>query len=308
MRNYLPITIFVALISLTAAASSPQLVRILPRGGQRGSEVVLSFDGQRLNDAQEVFVYEPGVTVTKIEQPIDKAKIGKEVKVTVKIAPDARLGEYQMRLRTASGISELKTFWVGALPEMAEKEPNNDFKTPQPIPLNVTVNGVIENEDQDYFVVEAKKGQRITAEVEGMRLGEAPFDPYLAILDENRFELTADDDSPLLRQDAVVSIIAPKDGKYVILLRESAFGGSGNSYYRLHVGTFPRPRVVFPLGGQTGHTVDVQYLGDAAGPIKETIKLPDQANENFELLCTQNGQIAPSPNHFRVMDFPSVNG
>ena len=34
-------------------------------------------------------------------------------------------------------------------------------------------------------MVEAKKGQRITAEVEGMRLGESPLDPYLAILDEN---------------------------------------------------------------------------------------------------------------------------
>ena len=293
--------------SITADAASPQLVRILPRGGQRGTEVVLRFNGQRLADAQEVFVYEPGVTVTKIEQPIDKAKAGKEVKVTVKIAPEARLGEYQMRLRTASGISELKTFWVGALPEIQEKEPNSDFKTPQPIPLNVTVAGIIDNEDQDYFVVEAKKGQRLTAEIEGMRLGEAPFDPYLAILDENRFELTTNDDSALLRQDSVVSIIAPKDGKYVIQLRESAFGGSGASYYRLHVGTFPRPRVVYPLGGQVGQTVAIQYLGDVAGPISQSIKLPDKSEDNFELFCMQDGQTSPSPNHFRVSDFPSVN-
>ncbi len=293
--------------AFTASAASPQLVRILPRGAQRASEVVLTFEGQRLADAAEVFIYEPGVTFTKIEQPIDKAKAGKEVKVTVKVAPDARLGEYQMRLRTTSGITELKTFWVGALPEVAEKEPNNDFKTPQAIPLNVTVNGVIDNEDQDYFIVEAKKGQRLTAEIEGMRLGEAPFDPYLAILDENRFELAANDDSSLHLQDSVVSILAPKDGKYIILLHESAFGGSGNSYYRLHVGTFPRPRVLFPLGGQVGQTVDLQYLGDVAGPIKQTIKLPDHPAEKFEFFCTQDGLTSPSPNYFRVSDFPSVN-
>ena len=35
----------------------------------------------------------------------------------------------------------------------------------------MTVNGVADNEDVDYFVVEAKKGERITAEVEGIRLG-----------------------------------------------------------------------------------------------------------------------------------------
>ena len=36
--------------------------------------------------------------------------------------------------------------------------------------------GVVDNEDIDHFVVEAKKGQRITAEVEGIRLGITLFD------------------------------------------------------------------------------------------------------------------------------------
>ena len=34
----------------------------------------------------------------------------------VKIAADCRLGEHAFRLRTATGLSELRTFWVGALP------------------------------------------------------------------------------------------------------------------------------------------------------------------------------------------------
>ena len=118
---------------------------------------------------------------------------------------------------------------------------------------------------------------------------------------------TTNDDNALLRQDSVVSIIAPKDGKYIIQLREIAFGGSGNSYYRLHVGTFPRPRITYPLGGQTGQTVAIQYLGDAAGPFTQNIKLPDHPIDNFELFAEQDGRIAPSPNHFRVSDFPSVN-
>jgi hypothetical protein len=297
----------VGLLAQAAHAASPQLTRILPRGGQRGTEVELSFDGQRLADAQEVLIYEPGITLGKPEQPADKKLEGKQVKVTAKIAPDARLGEYHLRLRTATGLSELRTFWVGALPVVQEKEPNSDVRTPQPIPLNVTVAGVVDTEDQDFFVVEAKKGQRITAEIEGIRLGESPLDPYLAILDENRFELATNDDNALLRQDAVVSILAPRDGKYILQLRDSAFGGSPASHYRLHVGTFPRPRVVYPLGGQVGQTVSVKFLGDVRGPIEESIKLPDRPSDNFELYCTQDGQSPPSPNHFRVSDFPSVN-
>ncbi|HEY7115099.1 MAG TPA: PPC domain-containing protein [Tepidisphaeraceae bacterium] len=293
--------------ALSARAASPQLSRILPRGAQRGSELELTFEGQRLGDAQEIFVYEPGVTIGKLVQPTDKKVAGKQVKATAKVDPEARIGEYHMRLRTASGISELQTFWVGRLKVIEEKEPNSDFKTPQPIPLNVTVAGVIENEDQDYFVFEAKKGQRVTAEIEGMRLGGAPLDPYLAILDENRFELTANDDSALLRQDSIVSIVAPKDGKYILQLRDSAFGGSGNAHYRLHVGTFPRPRVVYPLGGQVGQAVKVKFLGDVSGPIEQTITLPDKPNDNLELYASQDGQMSPSPNHFRVSEFPSVN-
>ena len=50
----------------------------------------------------------------------------------------ARLGEHGFRIRTATGISEFRTFWVGAFPVIDEKEPNNAFDTPQPIPLNVT--------------------------------------------------------------------------------------------------------------------------------------------------------------------------
>ena len=45
------------------------------------------------------------------------------------------------RVRTASGISELRTFWVGALPVDEEKEPNSEIATAQKVPLNVNVVG-----------------------------------------------------------------------------------------------------------------------------------------------------------------------
>ena len=131
------------------------------------------------------------------------------------------------RLRTATGISELRTFSVGAYPEISEAEPNNDFETPQPIPLGTVVNGVADNEDIDYFVVEVVKGQRLSAEVEGIRLGITHFDPHLSILDTKRFELATSDDRALVKQDGQCSIIVPEDGKYIIAVRESAYAGNG---------------------------------------------------------------------------------
>src|SRR5438309_1001780 len=147
-------------------SASPSLGIIQPRGAQRGTEVVVTFNGGRLADAQEILVYYPGITVKKLEVVNDA-----QLKVTFTIAPDCRLGEHAFRVRTATGISDLRTFWIGALPVVDEKEPNSDFAVPQPIALNSTVHGVVDGEDQDYFVVECKKGQRLSVEVEGMRLG-----------------------------------------------------------------------------------------------------------------------------------------
>jgi len=96
-------------------AASPLLSSITPYGGQRGTEAVVTLSGARLADAQEVFAYYPGVTIKKLEVVNDA-----QVKVTFAIAPDCRLGEHVFRLRTASGISDARTFWVGALPSVEE--------------------------------------------------------------------------------------------------------------------------------------------------------------------------------------------
>jgi hypothetical protein len=282
-------------------ASSPGLGSITPRGGQRGTEMAMLFSGARLSDAKEILFYTPGFSVTKLEVVNDN-----QVKATVKIAADCALGEHAMRIRTASGISELRTFWVGALPTVDEKEPNSDFAAPQPIALNVTVNGVVDNEDVDYYVVECKKGQRLSVEIEGMRLANTVFDPYVAILDAKRFELAAADDSALVRQDAVAAVLIAADGKYVVQVRESAYGGNGACSYRLHVGTFPRPTALVPAGGKVGEEVEVQFLGDVTGPFTQKFKLPGTIDARFGLVPQDAGGIAPSAHVFRLAEFGNV--
>ena len=281
----------------SATAASPALSIILPRGVQRGTESVITFSGARMADAEEIFFYSPGFEVTKIEA--DGANVAK---ATVKIASDCRLGEHVAQVRTKSGISEFRVFYVGALPIVNEAEPNNDFAQPQKIDLNVTVHGVVTNEDVDYYIVEAKKGQRIAAEIEGMRLGETMFDPYLAILDAKRFELASADDTPLVKQDAAVSVIAPEDGQYIIEIRESAYGGSGKCRYCAHIGTFPRPTAVYPAGGKIGEETDVRFLGDASGEIAAKLPLPAEIIPDYSVFATADGSSAPSGNPFRLSE------
>ncbi|OWK41721.1 putative serine proteinase, subtilase family [Fimbriiglobus ruber] len=273
----------------------------MPRGAQRGTDAVLLFNGGRLADVQEVLPYYPGIAVKKFEVVSDA-----QLKVTVTVAADCRLGEHAFRVRTATGVSDLRTFWVGALPSVDERELNSQFESPQPITLNTTVHGVIDNEDVDYFVVECKKGQRLAVEIEGLRLGEQFWDPYVAILDAKRFELATSDDSSLLGQDAGCAIVVPADGKYVVQVRESAYGGNGGCHYRLHVGTFPRPTAVVPAGGKPGEELEVRFVGDPAGEIKQKIKLPAAADAQFRVHCQTPDGISPTGFKFRVADLPGV--
>ena len=153
----------VVLSPLEASAADPNLSIILPRGGQRGTEQVFRFSGARLQDAEQILFYEPGFEVLEI-----KAADANNIDVKVKIAPDCAIGEHTAQVRTKSGISDYRTFFVGALAGVDEKEPNTDFAVPQAVELNVTVSGTVDNEDVDYYVVNATKGQRISVEVEGM--------------------------------------------------------------------------------------------------------------------------------------------
>jgi hypothetical protein len=284
-----------------AQAASPVLTTVLPRGGQRGTDVQVTLAGDRLADAQELFLYDPGLTVKKLDV-VD----AKRLKVTLAVAPDAPVGEHRLRVRTATGVSELRTFWVGALPVAEEKEPNNALGKPQKLALNTTVEGVITNEDVDSFSIEVKKGQRVTAEVEGIRLGGTMFDPYVAFVKPDGTPVASSDDSALHLQDPVASFVAPDDGAYLVQVRESAYGGSDACRYRLHVGTFPRPRAVYPAGGKAGDELQAEWTGDAAGTFQYKLTLPASPTDDHRVAVDQAGEVSPSPNVLRVSPFANV--
>ncbi len=282
-------------------AVAPSVSALSPTGLQRGTEVEVNFSGTRLADTQELMFYSPGLRVVELNAEKDNV-----VKAKVAVDADCRMGIHAVRLRTATGVSNLRTFTVGALPEVAEVEPNNDFAAPQQVAMGSTISGVVQNEDVDYFVVEAKKGDRITAELEGLRLGYTFFDPYLAILNAERFELARSDDAALLRQDCLCSVTAPADGKYIVQVRESAYGGNGSCMYRLHVGSFPRPTAVFPAGGRPGETLTVRWIGDPTGDWTQQIALPSTPDPEYGLFAADEHGISPSPNVIRVVDLQNA--
>jgi hypothetical protein len=316
-HSRLPLRVLALLLAsaLSALAFNPALNLIGPRGGQRGTEVKVTLYGSRLYHPEELLFYKPGITVKELKKVDEEHK---RVEAILIIAPDAELGEHPMRLRCQGGVTYMRTFWVGQFPSVREKtkrnkknkknyDLNDRFDAPQVIPLNSTVNGVIKAEDVDYYRVTCKKGQRLSVEIEAMRLGRVMFDPYIAILNASRFELSSSDDSPLLRRDAACSLTVPEDGEYTILVRESSYRGSEQSQYRLHVGDFPRPTAIYPPGALPGKETLFTFIGDPNEPeLKASLTLPSEAGRH-PAFAVSGARLSPSALTVRVSPTAFVN-
>jgi hypothetical protein len=283
-----------------STAAPPTIESVTPAVGQRGTEFTLNLYGAGLTDPQELLFYTPGVTCTKLVAASEN-----RVTATLAAATDCRLGEYTFRLRAAGGISEVRVVRITPFPVVMEQEPNDSLKQAQPVPLNVSVAGVIEAAGTDCFSVTLKKGQRLAAEVEGVRLGGELTDTVLTVFGPDGRELASVDDTPLFHQDPFLTVIAPADGVYVVQVRETNYGGGDNNRYVLHIGSFLRPAAVYPAGGPAGTEVSVRLLGDAGGERTQVVRLP-AAGATFEFYPTDGTVPAPTPNPFRVSPFPNV--
>ncbi|RMF84685.1 MAG: peptidase, partial [Planctomycetota bacterium] len=272
-----------------ARAASPELVRIDPPGAQRGTQATLDLYGARLENPLDLLCYRPGVTLDKLES-VDAG----HVRATITIAADCPPGVMPVRLVTHSGVTQLRLLSIGADPEIAEVEPNNDRDKPQVVQWPVTINGRITNEDIDYFEVQVEAGQRLNFEIEAMRLGETLFDPHIELSDPRGAVLASADDTPLVRQDAIISHTFATAGVYRIAVREASYRGSDASRYRLHIGAFPRPQGVFPPGGAPGEQLTVRWLGDAELS-EQQVTLPAAESPLHGLFAADERGVAPSP-------------
>ena len=290
-------------LAASAFAGSPNNNLITPGAGQRGTEIEVVLSGARLMDGRSLLFNEPGIEVLGVSE----AEAGK-YKAKLKIAPDARLGEYVFRAVTASGIADTRLFYVTPYP--VQKEADEDKVDPykvQSVPLGVTIYGQTPGEDQDHFEVELKKGQRLSAEVVGIRLStQQQYDSFLTITKADGTAIAEMDDGSFTRQDPALSVIAPEDGKYRVVIKEATNSGSGPCNYLLHIGTHPRPVVAYPGGGQAGTELKVQMLGDAGGPFEQTFKLPAEPDSRMDVIAQKDGASAPQANYLRVSAFGNV--
>ncbi|MFM7108569.1 MAG: hypothetical protein ACKOZU_08235 [Planctomycetaceae bacterium] len=307
-RPALPVVVVAALVaagfSAWPAAAAPTIGRVEPPGAPPGAEIEIRLIGGDLGEPQELFFEEGRIAVTALAGVDDKT-----VKATLRVPADCPPGPHRLRVRTRDGLSELRTFRVGGFEQVAEVEPNDAAAAAQPLPPGRTVTGVVKGEDVDCFRVHLAAGQRISAAVDAIRLDQEMFDPHLELVDSRGFVVAACDDHPLLAQDAMLAATVADEGDYVIRLRESAYGGTDGSVYLLHVGDFPVASLAWPPAGPPGAEIDVEWLGDPAGPFRQRIRLPDAAPVSgvVEIRPVRDGRASPVGVPLRVSALAAVS-
>lgn len=286
--------------SLPVAAFSPRLQYVSPVAVQGGTKATLHFHGERLDKAKEALFYEPGISA--LGNPTVHSP--KHISFEVELKPETPLGMHAVRLRCDDGITYQKTFTVTPYPIVEETgEANDSTEQAQPIHANISVHGVIKNEDVDYYSIDLKPGQQLSTEIAGMRLGHTFFDPHLTILGPDGREIASSDDTPLTKQDPYISITAKQEGKYFVLVRESSYEGSDSSHYILHIGHFPRPAAIYPPGAIEGQETSFQFINTDGSTLDHTAT----PSSSDSIYATAHGLTSPTPVPLRVNNLPYTN-
>lgn len=277
--------------------------------------------GIRLSDIAEVMCRDSRVKCLSIGEmrvlpTLGNAPEKNEVRVELEFAADLPTGNIALHVRTRSGISNPRTLHINRFPIVAESTATTKRDTAPLIPMNRTIWGHIIGPETDWYAVELAKGQRCSLEVLGYRLSPTDLDAVLEVWGPNGRLINKKDTSQLYYHDPVNSFVAPQTGRFLIALRDTLNGSHQNDarygmgsdcLYAMHIGDYPQPTSVFPLGGEMGKAIEVEMQGDLSGHFRQTVKLPARPTFDFTPMdAASRSWIFDQPDHLLPDDGKSL--
>ncbi|MBE0541302.1 MAG: PPC domain-containing protein [Verrucomicrobia bacterium] len=156
-------------------------------------------------------------------------------------------GIHPISLRQGKWNSNRLLVAVDTLPEVIEKEPNDQAKQAQAVQLPIIINGRINQPgDSDVFRFEGRAGDAIVAEVHARRLN-SPLDSVLRLTDAAGRQLAFNDDCEdkgaglhTHHADSRLTATLPADGTYRLHVSDAQRQGGPELAYRLRVSP-PKP-------------------------------------------------------------------
>ncbi len=291
-------------------AAPPTLTSLFPAGAQVGSSAIVQASGSFDPWPVEAWCSDPKIVI----------KAGKDRgQYEVKLQPDAKPGIAWIRLHNSAGASPLRPFIVGVLPEVAEKEPNDQPDKPQPIDRSCTVNGKLaKSGDVDVYSLRMEQGQTLVASLTANDLLRSPIDAVLQVIDANGFVLEQNHDHRGL--DPQVAFTAPKAGTFGV--RVFAFPsqpdssirhfGSDLAIYRLTLTTDGFEDYPLPLATQAGSKATVRFEGwnrERTPRVPSWITVREEPHPCFDFTAAkpQNKLVPPLTLTDRIASDSAIN-
>jgi hypothetical protein len=262
------------------AAAAPNARK---RGGQAGSQ----------SGTNAVWTAEDERKIAEMRQKLalfapkrnGNPAIAETVTVRVTLAPDAEPGERELRLATFTGLSNPLRFCVGQLVEYNKREEkpsselatlrqrrfSNAAKAVAPTEMSITLPAIVNGQTLpggvDRYRFQARKGMGLVVIATARELipylpDAVPgwFQAALTLYDAKGVELEHADHY-LFHPDPVLHYEIPKDGEYVVQIRDSIYRGREDFVYRITLGELPYVTSIFPLGGPAGAPTTVKLKG-----------------------------------------------
>lgn len=229
----------------------PQLTSVFPAGGKQATSVEVSIAGANIDDATSLVFSHPGLSATAkmVASKADDTLRPEPRQFTVTISGTVPPGLYEVRAAGPSGISNPRTFAVGTLNEVVDRDPADKISTAREVPLESTISAVMGGERADFFKFTAKRGQRVLIESWARRI-DSKLDPRLVLYDAAGHELARAKER--IHRDALLDFTAPADGSYVVKLYDFLYQGGQDYFYRLTLSTGPRLDFIMPPSGLAG--------------------------------------------------------
>lgn len=238
-----------------------RLSTILPAGGQAGSDVAVTINGELAAAATELVFSHPGIEATQqIESPTEYRVARRKQRVfDVHVGEDVPNGRYEVRALGPAGLSNPRLFCVTRLQEKRFDATSNSRDKPFSLGVGEVVNGTARADKRDFYQFSAKQGQSLLIQVTAARI-DSRLDASLVVHEAESGKRMGRSVQGMTR-DPAMTFVAPADGHYVIEVWDRTFRGGEDYFYRLELSERAQVEAIFPPVARDGVETDFTLYG-----------------------------------------------